>query len=99
MHSTDNGGIYMNVSLPVTERAARSPADARTSRDQRADRYAAVRQYTRAQILVLWAAATLPMAVLAWVIGPWLSHHLGGREPLAEALLTCFIAGLVWMLA
>ena len=89
----------MNVSLPVTAQAARSPADTRTSRDQGADRYAAVRQYTRAQILALWAAATLPMAVLAWVVGPWLSHHLGGREPLAEALLTCFIAGLVWMLA
>jgi hypothetical protein len=42
------------------------------------DRYEAVRQYSLAGILGVWAAATLPMAVLAWVVAPWLSHHLGG---------------------
>jgi membrane protease YdiL (CAAX protease family) len=62
------------------------------------DRYEAVRQYSLAGILGVWAAATLPMAVLAWVVAPWLSHHLGGREPLAEALLILFNVGLIWML-
>jgi uncharacterized protein len=69
-----------------------------TGRDQGVDRYEAVRQYSLAQILAVWAAATVPMAVLAWIVGPWLSDHLGGREPLAEALLICFTAGLLWML-
>lgn len=89
----------MNVSLPEREGAIRSPGDAApTGRYQDADRYASVRQYTLGQILAVWAAATAPMAVLAWVIVPWLSQYFGGREPLAEALLTCFTAGLLWML-
>ena len=48
---------------------------------------------------MVWATATAPMAALAWIIAPWLSHHLGGREPLLEALLICFNAGLIWILA
>ena len=68
------------------------------SRDLEGARYAAVRQYSLAQILAVWAAAAVPMGVLAWIVAPWLSHHLGGREPLGEALLICFNAGLVWIL-
>jgi membrane protease YdiL (CAAX protease family) len=66
------------------------------SPEQRADRYAAVRQYSLAQILAVWAAAALPMGVLAWVVSPWLRDQLGGDEPLAQALLICLTAGLVW---
>jgi membrane protease YdiL (CAAX protease family) len=36
------------------------------------------------------------MGVLAWIIAPWLSDRLGGEEPLAQALLICLTAGLVW---
>jgi membrane protease YdiL (CAAX protease family) len=57
-----------------------------------------VAQYSRAQILALWAAAAGPMAVLAWIVAPWLSHNLGGREPLGEALLIVLNVGLVWIL-
>jgi CAAX protease family protein len=60
------------------------------------DRYAAVRQYSLAQILAVWAAAAVPMGVLAWVVAPWLRDQLGGDEPLAQALLICLTAGLVW---
>jgi uncharacterized protein len=60
------------------------------------ERYAAVRQYSLAQILGVWAAAALPMAVLAWVVAPWLSDRLGGDEPLAQALLILLTLGLVW---
>jgi hypothetical protein len=41
-------------------------------------RYAAVRQYSLAQILAVWAAAAIPMAVLAWVVAPLLGALLGG---------------------
>ena len=61
-----------------------------------ADRYATVRQYSLAQILGVWAAAAVPMAVLAWIVAPWLRDQLGGPEPLAKALLICLTAGLVW---
>ena len=64
--------------------------------DQKTDRYEAVRQYSLAQILGVWAAAAVPMAVLAWVVAPWLRDQLGGRDPFAEALLISLTAGLIW---
>jgi membrane protease YdiL (CAAX protease family) len=60
------------------------------------ERYAAVRQYSLAQIIAVWAAAALPMGVLAWIVAPWLRDQLGGDEPLAQALLICITAGLIW---
>ena len=66
------------------------------SLDRDDGRYAAVRQYTLAQIIGVWAAAAVPMGVLAWIVAPWLRDQLGGGEPLAQALLICITAGLVW---
>ena len=66
------------------------------SRDREDGRYAAVRQYTLAQILGVWAAAAVPMGVLSWVVAPWLRDQLGGDEPLAQALLICLTLGLIW---
>jgi uncharacterized protein len=60
------------------------------------ERYEAVKQYSLAQILAVWAAAAVPMGVLAWVVAPWLRDQLEGDEPLAQALLICITAGLVW---
>jgi CAAX protease family protein len=64
--------------------------------ERRDERYAAVRQYSLGQILGVWAAAALPMGVLAWIVAPWLRDQLGGDEPLAQALLICLTAGLIW---
>jgi uncharacterized protein len=62
-----------------------------------AARYAAVRQYSLAQILAVWAAAAIPMAVLAWVIAPLLGTLLGGGDTaFIKALLLCLTAGLIW---
>jgi membrane protease YdiL (CAAX protease family) len=55
-------------------------------------------QYSLRQILGVWAAATIPMSVLGWIVAPWLSDRLGGRDPFIEALLICFNVGLLWML-
>jgi membrane protease YdiL (CAAX protease family) len=63
------------------------------------DRYQAVKQFSGRQIVVLWVAAAGPMAILGWVVAPALSHHLGTSEPLGTALLICFNAGLLWILA
>ena len=63
------------------------------------DRYEAVKQYSLKQILAVWAAAAVPMGVLAWVVAPWLEGQLGGNEPLARALLICLTAGLIWQFA
>lgn len=61
-----------------------------------ADRYADVRQYSLAQIIAVWAAAAVPMGVLAWIVAPLLEDQLGGDEPLAQALLICLTVGLIW---
>jgi uncharacterized protein len=66
------------------------------SPEQEASRYAVVRQYSLAQILAVWAAAAIPMAVLAWVIAPLLGALLAGDEPFAQALVLCITAGLIW---
>ena len=60
------------------------------------ERYAAVRQYSLGQILAVWAAAAIPMGLLAWVVAPWLRDELGGDEPLAQAVLICLTVGLIW---
>ena len=56
-------------------------------------------QYSRRRILGVWAAAAVPMGVLAWLVAPWLGDRIGGRDPFISALLICFNAGLLWMLA
>jgi membrane protease YdiL (CAAX protease family) len=60
------------------------------------DRHAGIAQYSLAQILAVWAAAAIPMGLLSWVVAPWLSHRLGGSEPLVGALLICITLGLIW---
>jgi uncharacterized protein len=63
---------------------------------QEDSRYAAVRQYSLAQILAVWAAAALPMGVLAWVVAPWLAGGLDGPVPLMRTLLALLTIGLIW---
>ena len=55
-----------------------------------------MRQYSLAQILAVWAAAAIPMAVLAWVVATLLGDLLAGDEAFMKALLLCITAGLVW---
>jgi uncharacterized protein len=62
---------------------------------QQDSRYASVSQYSLAQILAVWAAAAIPMAVLAWVIAPLLGALLGGEEAFIKALLLCITSGLI----
>jgi membrane protease YdiL (CAAX protease family) len=81
-----------------TPSIATPAVDVLAGHHEEADRYEAVRQYSRTQVVGLWLAAAGPMSILAWVAAPWLSHHLGGREPLIEALLILFNVGLVWIL-
>src|SRR4051812_31827213 len=44
----------------------------------------------------VWAAAALPMALLAWVIAPAIADHLSGPSALSCALIVTLTAGLVW---
>ena len=67
-------------------------------REEEADRYDSVRQYSLAQILAVWAAAALPMAILSWIVAPRLADTFSGAGgvPMMKALLICITGGLVW---
>jgi uncharacterized protein len=56
-------------------------------------------QYSLHQIVGVWAAVTVPMGLLAWVVAPWLSHWIPTRDPFIDSLLICLNVGLLWMLA
>jgi membrane protease YdiL (CAAX protease family) len=60
---------------------------------------AAIPQYSRGRIFAIWAAVTAPMAVLGWVVAPWLGQRIGGSGGFADALLICYNVGLAWMIA
>ncbi len=53
-------------------------------------------QYRKRGILAVWAAATVPMGVLSWVVAPRLADGFSGPVPLAKALLVCLGVGVVW---
>jgi hypothetical protein len=61
------------------------------SPEQQDSRYAVVRQYSLAQILAVWAAAAIPMAILAWVVAPLLGASIGGETAFIKALLLCLL--------
>jgi membrane protease YdiL (CAAX protease family) len=53
-------------------------------------------QYSLAKILGVWAAAALPMGILAWVVAPLVAGRLEGPVPLMRALLGLLTIGLIW---
>ena len=69
-----------------------------TDRKAEVDRYQAVQQYSLAKILGVWAAAALPMGVLAWVVAPVLEDNFSGAGdvPMFKALLLLLTAGMAW---
>jgi membrane protease YdiL (CAAX protease family) len=48
------------------------------------------------RIIAVWAAAALPMGLLAWVAAPLLADQLSGPGALVRALIITLTAGLVW---
>jgi CAAX protease family protein len=55
-------------------------------------------QYRKRAIFTVWAAAALPIAVLAWLVAPALADRFGGEGivPMAKALIVSLTIGLVW---
>jgi uncharacterized protein len=58
----------------------------------------AIPQYGLGRILAVWAAAALPMGVLAWLVAPAVKDSFAGtgHVPMFKALMVCLTAGLVW---
>jgi CAAX protease family protein len=82
------------VDTPPLE-AASPPITAEPVRAE-ADRYEGIQQYSLKKIIGVWAAAAIPMGVLAWVVAPVLKDQFSGPEPLVQSLLVCLTAGLAW---
>src|SRR4051812_38233731 len=57
---------------------------------------ARVKQLSLRGIIGVWAAAALPMGLLAWVGAPLLAEQLSGSNRLSRALIVLLTAGLVW---
>ncbi len=78
----------MSVSHPVT---ATARPDAAVSGVQ-------IPQLGIRRILAVWAAAALPMAVLAWLVAPMLADRFAGdgNVPMAKALIVSLAIGMVW---
>jgi len=57
---------------------------------------AAVRQYSRAAVLAIWAAAAVPMAVLAWVVAPAVAGGTATDRRFAVTLIGALTGGLIW---
>jgi membrane protease YdiL (CAAX protease family) len=55
-----------------------------------------VRQLGLSGIVAVWAAAALPMGVLAWVVAPVVADQLSGPGALSRALIVTLTAGLAW---
>ncbi|PRY47980.1 CAAX prenyl protease-like protein [Geodermatophilus tzadiensis] len=47
-------------------------------------------------VLGVWAAAALPMGLLAWVVAPAVADRLDGPGALARATVLALVAGLAW---
>jgi uncharacterized protein len=73
------------IHLPATTRQAVPRAERR-----------ALPQLGLRGIIAVWAAAALPMGLLAWVGAPLLADHLSGPSALPRALIIALTAGLVW---
>jgi membrane protease YdiL (CAAX protease family) len=73
---------------PATARSADQPA---LPADERA-----LPQLGLRRIIAVWAAAALPMGLLAWVAAPLLADQLSGPGALVRALIITLTAGLVW---
>ena len=79
----------MDVSLPFE--AVTSPRDAAVSNVE-------IPQLHKRAIVAVWAAAALPMAVLAWLIAPALADRFSGDGPvpMAKSLIVTLAVGLAW---
>ena len=90
---TDRGGGVMStpsITIPAPK--------AHAQREEAVDRYQAVQQYSLARILAVWAAAAVPMGVLAWIVAPGLADRLSGDGdvPMFKALIVVLTGGLIW---
>jgi membrane protease YdiL (CAAX protease family) len=80
----------------VTKGIATRPARVRVQHAAEPTDERALPQLTFGGIIAVWAAAALPMGLLAWFVAPRIAHHMSGPGTLARALFITMTAGLAW---
>jgi membrane protease YdiL (CAAX protease family) len=95
MYSTTTKGEIMEAATQsITTPAAATTTSAdrpATPADERA-----LPQLQLRGIIAVWAAAALPMGLLAWVVAPLVADQLSGPNAFMRALIVTLTAGLVW---
>jgi uncharacterized protein len=93
MFSTTKGEVMEAAthSIATDAPATTSRADQAAPADERA-----LPQLGLRGIIAVWAAAAVPMGLLAWVAAPLLANQLSGPGALVRALIITLTAGLVW---
>jgi uncharacterized protein len=95
MHSTTTKGEVMEAATHTIT----TPAPATTTSSHRPAPPAGERalpQLGLRGIIGVWAAAAVPMGLLAWVVAPLLADQMSGPNSLIRALFITLTAGLVW---
>src|SRR3954447_22008088 len=91
MQSTPKGRLMEAAASSISTRVA--------ARRVEAPRERTLPQLGLRRIIAVWAAAALPMALLAWVVSPLLADQFTGAARLPRALIVTLTAGLIWQIA
>jgi membrane protease YdiL (CAAX protease family) len=98
--STTANTIIRRPPAPAPRQRSASPARERSpirvEQPPRPPGERAVPQLGRGGIIGVWAAAAVPMGLLAWVGAPLLADQLSGPARLSRALIITLTGGLVW---
>lgn len=67
-----------------------------TTSPESQDTHVPMPAWSLARVLLVWALATAPMGLAAWVAAPLLADTWDGPLPLMRALIICLTVGLAW---
>lgn len=95
---TNAGGLGVPPERSTTVRSLAQPESVRRGASSAATENP-IPQLTLPGVIGVWAAAAVPMAVLAWVIAPWLASGSNSPIALAQSLIMLLTAGMVWQFA
>jgi membrane protease YdiL (CAAX protease family) len=93
---TYGGGMDSTRKGPVMEALTSRIAVAATPTSVSASKTRDLPQLGRRGVMAVWAAAALPMALLAWVVSPLLADQMSGAGRLPRALIITLTGGLIW---
>jgi membrane protease YdiL (CAAX protease family) len=91
-----HGAPNLTTTQRETAMSATATIDLETSLDRTVPAVARpITQYSRRTIFAIWAAASIPMGILAWIVAPAIADGDTAVD-LFEPLVACLTVGLVW---